>query len=277
MALYTCDNSDCFLHRQERSFDYGFNCPRGAAIGAPCAAREVTITAPPTSHGLSQQSATAGSWGLDRSRGGRTDDLYGPTTEAGSVVPPSAPEPQRSIVPVLIPWTLVALLAVGGGAYVFRAPIAAAIGVSAGGSEAANARAATEARLKEALFTAGYAHEMSNKLLSIRRQVEAIRQRGEATAPEIAAQLSEIEAKLAKDENERRAAFQAYLKTVELLGKQPAAEIDGAFTTTGTAIDEAKLTRLKSLLPVIKRQIVDARSGKIDHDKWISQIEVAPI
>jgi len=277
VALYTCDDSNCFLFRKGQSFDYGFACARTMPVTDPaspprCAARELTIV--DTSSPASLTSG-AGSWGLDRSLASRGDDPHeAPTVTLESIEVP----PKRAGPPVLLLALPLALLVAGAGAWIFREPLGRIAGLSDGGSgQPAAASADVESIVAEALLTAGYSREISDKILSVRRQVDAIRERNEAATPELASQLADVEAKIKQNEAERRAAFRSYVQSVERLSKLPAADVADATAGVGTRFDQSKLARLRALLPVLQRQVAAARAGNADHDRWIGEIETAPI
>lgn len=271
MAHFTCDNKDCFLFEKERLFEYGFSCAHSGQNDAPCAARELTVAA-----SVSTQrgpSGDVGSWGLDRRRPAPDDER--PTEVMDRSGRPVA---ARGGAAVIVPWVLVVLMLIGGGLYAFREPLSATVGIKAPFSGTATSDdGLAEERLFAALLAAGYSREISDKILSVRRQVDTIRERNEASTPELLKQLADVEVKIKQNEVERRAAFAHYLQSVEQLGKQPVGDVESAEARLLDRLDEARLSRLKALLPVLQGQIEDARAGKIDHDRWISQIEVAPI
>ncbi|AHE53386.1 hypothetical protein [Sphingomonas sanxanigenens] len=288
MALYTCDDPNCVLYNRGQSFDYSFSCQRTtSSIGVPCRARELPAAEP----SRSQTAPTvAGGWGLERS-GSYEETAFAPQereteysprdreTEYASgdrspPPPPPAPEPERrgSSTAIILLSLLVVLLIGGGiGTYAMRDTL-----FGAGGS-GADSPAMIEERLFATLLRAAYAREISDKILSVNRQIEAIRQRDEASSPAMAREIAEIEARMQNNEVERRAAFNDCAAEVERLGKTPADDVDAAVDALTKRLDGAGLKRLKALLPVIVGQIRDSRAGKADRDKWISQIEVASL
>lgn len=290
VALYTCDDPNCVLYNRGQSFDYSFSCQRAtSSIGVPCRAREL----PATESARSQTAPTvAAGWGLERS-GSHEETAFAPQehetdyssrdreTEYASgdrslppPPPPPAPEPERrgaSATVILLSLLLVLLIGGGIGAYAMRDTL------FGGSGSGADSPALIEERLFATLLRAAYAREISDKILSVNRQIEAIRQRDEASSPAMAREIAEIEARMQTNEVERRAAFNDCAAEVEQLGKKPADDIDAAIDALTRRLDSAGLKRLKALLPVIAAQVRDARAGKANRDKWISQIEVASL
>lgn len=281
MSVYTCDDRSCALFERQQSFDYSFSCQRAmSSFGVPCKARELDISQP----GRSQTAPTiaAGDWGVERSRASE-DTAYAPherdteyaSGERSPLPPPAPPPPPErrgiSAAAILLPILLLLVVAGGIGAYVLRDRLFGDAASADGGTEM------TEQRLLATVLRAAYAREISDKILSVRRQIEAIRQRDEASSPEMAREIAEIESRLSINEAERRAAFADCAAEIERLGKQPRKDVDDAVDELGKRFDQSGLKRLKALLPVVDAQIGDARAGKIDHDRWISQIEVASL
>ena len=281
MSVYTCDDRNCVLYERRQSFDYSFSCQRAmSSIGVPCRARELEISQP----GRSQTAPTvaAGAWGLERSRPGE-ETIYAPhereteyaSGERSPLPPPAPPPPPRreGLSASVILLALLVLLVIGGGigAYAMRDRL---FGGTASG---ADTPALTEQRLLATVLRAAYAREISDKILSVRRQIEAIHQRDEASTPEMAREIAEIESRLSINEAERRAAFADCAAEIERLALQPRGTVDDAVGALGERLEKSSLKRLRALLPVVTAQIGDARSGKIDHDKWISQVEVAAL
>ncbi|MGF7148086.1 hypothetical protein FHS96_001695 [Sphingomonas zeicaulis] len=286
MALYTCDDANCVLYNRCQSFDYSFSCQRAtSSIGVPCRARELPAAEP----SRSQTAPTvAAGWGLERS-GSYEETAFAPQereteyssrdreTEYASgersLPPPApAPEPERrgsSAAVILLSLLLVVLIGGGIGAYAMRDMLF--------GESGTDSPAMIEERLYSTLLRAAYAREISDKILSVNRQIEAIRQRDEASSPAMAREIAEIEARMQNNEVERRAAFNDCAAEVESLGKRPADDVDAAADALTRRLDAAGLKRLKALLPVIVGQVRDSRAGKADRDKWISQIEVASL
>ena len=135
-------------------------------------------------------------------------------------------------------------------------------------------RQSTEEQILATLLAAGYSRERAVKMETARNTVAMMRQQGGLSQQELA-EIGYMERVMPGNKRELDASYDYYVAGITVLAGRPAAEFDQAVNVIADRLRRAGLSRLLSLLPVVRAHVASGRGGPPTtqtHDRWVREI-----